>query len=207
MQNILAAVFEVESEGYQAITTLKDMPTGENYAILQMALVKRDGNNITVCDKFDSGVNTCDDTLAGGLLGGLIGILGGPMGVLLGGSVGMLTGAIFDSTDGMGGAALIEKVADKLADGENALIAVVDENNEGALDAKLGKYKATIARFDAAVVAEEIEEAMELQEQMQREAKLRLRAEKKAERKQKIADRREKIKSDFAALKNKKKSE
>lgn len=204
MQNVLVAVLEVESEGYQAITTLSARPSTDNYTILQMALVKREGNNVKVCDKFDSGITTNDDTLAGGLIGGLVGVLGGPVGSLLMGSYGALAGSVVDSTDEVGSAAMIEKAASKLVDGEFALIVLVEEANEAALDGMLAKYKATVARFDAAVIADEIEEAIRAQEDMERETKLRLRAEKKADRKQKIADRREKMKADFAKFKKKK---
>ena len=41
MQNIITAIFKVESEGYQAITTLRQLPVTDNSAILQMALVKK----------------------------------------------------------------------------------------------------------------------------------------------------------------------
>ena len=44
MQNILAALFEKESEGFQAITELRQNPIADKYAILQMGLVKREGD-------------------------------------------------------------------------------------------------------------------------------------------------------------------
>jgi hypothetical protein len=40
--NIVAAIFEVESEGYQALTTLAKTPILNDTTVLQMALVKRD---------------------------------------------------------------------------------------------------------------------------------------------------------------------
>ncbi len=46
MQNVVAAVFDVESEGYQAITSLKKDAVKKSYTILQMALVKREGDKI-----------------------------------------------------------------------------------------------------------------------------------------------------------------
>ena len=52
-----------------------------------------------------------------------------------------------------GNAAMIEKVAGKLIEGENALIILAEENDEADLDGRLSKYDAEIARFDAAVIA------------------------------------------------------
>lgn len=43
---------------------------------------------ILPCEGFDSGVDTRDDTVKGGLLGGLVGILGGPIGMLFTGTMG-----------------------------------------------------------------------------------------------------------------------
>ena len=71
MYNIIAAIFDVESEGYQAISTLSKTPIIEETSILQMALVKRENGSLKVCDSYDSGIHTTDDMLLGGLLGGL----------------------------------------------------------------------------------------------------------------------------------------
>ncbi len=60
MQNFFAAVFEVESEGYQAITTLRQDHVSDNYAIAQMPLIKRVGKTISVHDSCNSG-NVSDD--------------------------------------------------------------------------------------------------------------------------------------------------
>ena len=42
-----------------------------------------------------------DDTWKGSLIGSLVGVLGGPLGVLLGGSMGMLIGGAVDANDMM----------------------------------------------------------------------------------------------------------
>jgi uncharacterized membrane protein len=185
MYNIIAAIFDVESEGYQAMTTLSKTPIIEETSILQMALVKRENGAIKVCDSYDSGIHTTDDMLLGGLLGGLIGILGGPLGVLLMGSYGALAGSLLDAGDALDSATVIEKVAEKLVDGEVALIATVDEENEDVLDGKLNAFKVVIARFDAAVVAKEVEQAAQAEKEMQRLARVELREAKKKELKAK----------------------
>ncbi len=203
MYNIVAAIFEVESEGYQAMTTLSKTPIIEETSILQMALVKRENGAIKVCDSYDSGIHTTDDMLLGGLLGGLVGILGGPIGVLLMGSYGTLAGSLVDTGDALDSATVMERVAEKLADGEVALVMLVEEINEDEIDSKLKGYKVTIARFDAAVVAEEVEQAEEAQKEMERQARKELRAVKKEERKDKREAKKAKISADFAAFKEK----
>jgi uncharacterized membrane protein len=203
MYNIIAAIFDVESEGYQAMSTLSKTPIIEETSILQMALVKRENGSLKVCDSYDSGIHTTDDMLLGGLLGGLFGVLGGPVGVLLLGSYGTLAGSLVDTADALDSATVMEKVADKLAEGEVALVMLAEEINEEEIDDKLKGFKVTIARFDAAAVAEEVEQAKETEKEMERLARKELRAAKKEERKDKREAKKAEISANFAAFKEK----
>jgi hypothetical protein len=206
-QNIIVTLFEVESEGFQALTEFKQDPGTEAAFIAQAVLVKKENGAMKTLDGFDTGANTRDDMAAGSVVGALFGILGGPIGVLLGGSYGALIGSAFDTTDAVGNACLIEQIAGKLVDGEVAMIALVSEQDETILDRRLGKFNATIARFDAAVVAAEVEEAQKMAEEMARQARKELRDEKKSARKEKVAEKRAKISADFDAFKGKFKKE
>ena len=207
MQNIIAAIFENESEGFQAITQLRQKPVTDDAAILQLALVKNRDNKIEVLDRFETGFDTSDDMLIGGLVGSLVGVLGGPVGVLLMGSYGMLAGSLFDMDDAINDEAMVETVAGKLLDGEVALIALADEKKEAYLDEQLGKFKTQIMRFDAAVVAQEVDEAEKMEKEMARQARAELRKSKKDDFKKGVEEKRSKISADFAALKEKVKSE
>lgn len=202
MQNIIATVFDVESEGFQAITTLRNRALTENYAIMEMALVKKIGNTLSICDSFSSEVFTSDDTIHGGFIGSLIGVIGGPIGVLLGGSAGALTGSLIDTKDAERNASMLEMVAGKLGDREISLIILADETDEGSLDPELDRYKATIIRFDAATIAVEVEEAQKMQKELERQARVRLREQKKEEHKQEIESKRAKLAADFEGLKS-----
>lgn len=203
MQNVVAVIFKTESEGFQAIKELSNCPYTDKAAIPQMALVKRTSEGFRICDAFDSSRDHTDDMCIGGLVGGMIGILGGPVGVLLLGSTGMLVGSMVDTDEAIGDAALIEKVAGKMIEGEVALIMLAEEEDESYLDAYLGKFDVEIARFDAAVIAEEIEQAALLQRDLEHQAKAHMRKEKKEERKAKQEAHRNKIKADFEAFKTK----
>lgn len=207
MQNIIAAIFENESEGFQAMTQLRQKPVTDDAAILQLALVKNRDNKIEVLDRFETGFDTSDDMLIGGLVGSLVGVLGGPVGVLLMGSYGMLAGSLFDMDDAINDEAMVETVAGKLLDGEVALIALADEKKEAYLDEQLGKFKTQIMRFDAAVVAQEVDEAEKMEKEMARQARAELRKSKKDDFKKGVEEKRSKISADFAALKEKVKSE
>lgn len=202
-QNIVVGLFDVESEGYQAITELKKNPGTEVSYVSAAVLVKKENGVLTTLDGFDTGANTTDDMAVGGLVGALFGILGGPIGVLLGGSYGMLIGSAVDSGDAMINASLLEQIAGKMQDGEVAVIGLAFEEDEAILDRKLSAYKAIIARFDAATVAAEVEEAQRLADEMARQARLDLRNEKKDARKEKREEKKAKLSADWESFKAK----
>lgn len=89
-ENIITAVFEVESEAFQAMSELRSHAAADSYIVSEAALVKREHGQIVTKEGFDSGLESTDDTSRGGLIGMTIGILGGPVGMLLGGSWGAL---------------------------------------------------------------------------------------------------------------------
>ena len=141
-----------------------------------------------------------DDTRLGGLIGALMGVAGGPLGMVLMGGYGALVGSAIDWSDAAANASMMEHVLGCVGEDEPVLIAVVQEKDESAFDKNFEKFDADITRFDAAEVAEEVAEAQRIQEEMARQAKKQLREAKKQDRKQKIEERREKIKSHFGSI-------
>ena len=197
MQNVVVAVYNEESVGYQAFTTLKQAYKADKYSIYQMALVQKTAEGLKVCDNYTPQQHAMDDTLAGGLIGGFIGILGGPVGVLLMGSYGMLAGSMVDMENAVDEASILEMTAEKLNEGIMAIIILAKEDEEAELDAKLAEFDPQILRYDAADIAEQVEEANEVQAELQRQAKEKLHAERKADRKERREQFREKIQSAF----------
>ena len=202
-QNIVVGLFKVESEAYQALTQLKQYPGDERSFVSAAVLVKKENGVLHTLDGFDTGANTADDMAVGGLVGALFGILGGPIGILLGGSYGMLIGSAFDADDALANASMLEQIAGKMDDNDIAIVGLVFEEDEAILDQKFAGFKTTIARFDAADVAAEVEEARELEDEMARMARKELRDEKKAARKEKRAEKKEKMSADWEGFKAK----
>ena len=87
MENVVMITFDVEAQAYQAFSQLKNDSVNSAYTILQMAVIKNGDGKIVPVDGFDSGIDSTDDTWTGGLIGSVVGILGGPLGVLLGGDL------------------------------------------------------------------------------------------------------------------------
>ena len=196
-KNLIVAVFNVESEGFQALSDLKHAAEGDSYIISAAALVKKEKGACFYLDGFDTGINTANDTMLGGLVGMLLGIFAGPIGILLGGSYGALVGMTVDADDASFGASMLDQIADKLDDGMVALVALAGEESNDALDAKLSAYDTVIARFDADVVAEEVDEAIEMQYEMARQARMRLRKEKKEKAREDLKENRDILSANF----------
>lgn len=202
MENIVTVIFEVESEAYKAFSELRSVPFGENYAVAEASLLKREGDAIIVADAFDAAGVTADDTATGLIVGSLVGILGGPLGVLLGAGAGALIGNTYDAVDAIDSASLLEVTASKLYDGEVAIVALVQEQ-EPAFDAAFSAYETTIVRHFAVDVMEEVDLARDAAADFENQLRQQLRAERKAERAEKLDERKAKVQSRFAELKAK----
>lgn len=202
-ENIIVVNFKVESEAYQALSDLKNDPINDCYAVSQAGIVVRQNGQIVLKDGCDTGIETRNDALMGGLLGAFFGIIGGPIGVLLCGSYGALVGGTLDAIDGADNASLVEKVCEIVEEGETSLIALVSEAEEGSFEKSFEKYETETVSFDAAEIAAEIEAAEELQKQMEKEARKQMREAKKADHKQKVEEKRAEIKAGFEGFKAK----
>lgn len=199
MQNIITAIYRNESEGYQMITELRQAPVTEQATILQMALVKSEASGLKLCDGYDGIAMNADGAAIGGMVGALVGILGGPLGVLLLGANGAMIGSMTDITESVAGEALLETVANKLYEGEAGLVLLVEEKDEAYLDAKLNKFPCEIMRHDALDVADEVDEAIKIQTEMDRQARMQLREMKKEENRAQLEAKREARKAELEA--------
>ena len=175
MYNIFGALFTSENEARQALAALSENPQINGTTIYQISLVKRKEGVLKLCDNFTSDYLKSSDTVKGGLVGGLIGLLTGPVGMLLGGAAGALLGKAGDSDKKDESAALIEQAAQKLGEGDIALIGLVEEENEDVLDHALVKFNTVVIRYDAEVISKELEEAEKMEEEMARQARETLR--------------------------------
>ena len=202
-ENLILVNYKVESEAYQALSELKRDTSNANYTLSQAAIVKKENGTLNIMDGFVNGGTTGDDTWKGSLIGSLVGILGGPLGVLLGGSMGMLIGGAVDANDMAENASLLEKAGDSILDGETAIILLAQEEYETAeyetaLTAKLNNFDVSITRFDAAEVAAEVEHAREIEKQMAKEAREKMRAERTEEFRETVSKKSEELKNWFS---------
>ena len=203
MENIIIVSFAVESEAYQALTELKGKALSDSYVVSQALLVKNTDGKLSAMDGFDTGRETRNDTRMGGLIGALLGIAGGPLGMVIMGGYGALIGSAVDWGDAAQNASLMEHVLNCVTDDQAVILAVVQEKEGSTFDAAFEKFDAEITRFDAAEVAAEVAEAERVQEEMAREAKKQLRESRKKDRRQAVEERKAAVKGHFADIKNK----
>jgi uncharacterized membrane protein len=159
-------MFASESEAREALNTLAETPKINGTTIFQMSLVKRKDGELKLCDNFTSDYLTANDTVKGGVIGGLLGLLGGPIAALVGGAAGVLIGDAVDTDDKHDSQDLIEQVAQRLEEGDMALIMSVDEADENILNHMLVKYNNYIVRFDAQTIAKEVEAAEKREQEL-----------------------------------------
>ena len=200
MENVVVSIFHIESEAFQAFSELKQFGQTENTKLAQALIVKAENGVINVKDNFDLIDSIGDGYFEGGLIGSLIGILGGPLGVLFGFAVGGVIGGSVGSYEELANSALIITVSNKLTNGEVAIIALVQENDESVLNAIFEKYQVDIVRWDVATVAAEIESALKIQKDLEHQAKARLIADKKEARREKFDKLKANIKEKFSKI-------
>src|SRR5579862_3018456 len=95
MENVLAVSFDEGSKAYEALSVLKELESQDRVRTVGAAVVVRDEDG-RVAVKDSVGDTGLEGTTTGGVIGLLVGILGGPFGVLLGGATGLLWGSLFD---------------------------------------------------------------------------------------------------------------
>ena len=160
-ENLLIVNYKNESDAYQALTELEAL--NDYYFIDQAAIVKKENGEYVVKEDYDSGVKTADDTVKGGLIGGLLGLLGGPVGVLLGGGAGAAIGGIKDTADFLIDFDLADYAFAHIGEGETVLLLLADEKGNAALNEKLNAFDVTIRRFSVSAVENELKRAAELE--------------------------------------------
>lgn len=166
MANVLAVVFDVESQAYQAFSELKAFKQDNDTQIAQIALVTNEEGKITIKDSIDFDDTSRDYARVGGIIGGLLGILSGPIGVIIGYGIGSLAGAASGSMTDASDNSLIEEVTTKLLDGDVAVIALAHEEDESILNHVFAPYQTNIMRWDALTLAREVELAGQVQDEL-----------------------------------------
>lgn len=179
MEKIVMVLFDDERNCFKAFKDLQNDYENAAYTIEQMSVVKKQDGIVSEVETFDPKTQGDHFTEYGGIIGGLVGVLGGPLGVFLGATVGLLAGGAVEQTEGDDELTLVEYVSTTLDDGSFALVTLVDEDKDDALNDAITQGDAIVRRWDASVIAAEVDHAEDVQEQLAKEARKQLRERRK----------------------------
>lgn len=176
-----------------------------NYRVLQNVLLKNDGGVITVLDQHAGVFNELGKTMIGGVVGVVLGVMIGPLAGFVLAGVGAMIGSGFDISEQSESESMLYEMYSRIHDGDIAILAIVQEQDEIELNSTVGHYANEIYRWDAAEIREEAEYANDVQESLLKEAKAKFKKKKSELRKSRIEEYKESIKKEFSKLGRKEK--
>jgi uncharacterized membrane protein len=171
--SVIAVTFEDDRSAYKALTVLKELDAQDRVDVREAVVVTR-GEDGQVVTKDEVTSNFLPGTAGGGLIGLLIGIIGGPLGMLLGGSYGLFAGSLFDLYDADETESALSAISSSVKLGHTALLAVVDEESVEVVDTAMADLGGTVVRRAVADVEAEIAAAEEAERTAKREARKEL---------------------------------
>lgn len=182
--NAIAVSFPEEANAYEALARLKELDSQGPVSVRAAAVVVREQDGqITIKDQFSE--ESYEDTASGGLLGLLVGVLGGPLGVIVGGATGVLVGSLFDEDDDDETRSALGDMSKSIRVGPPGLLAEVSEPAPEAVDAVMAHLNGTVVRRSAADVELEIAAAEDAQRAAKKKARHELREARHKEHKDK----------------------
>jgi uncharacterized membrane protein len=172
--NVISVSFDPDSNAYAALTALKELDSQGQLSLEAAAVVTRgDDGQIVVKDRVGS--SDFAGAASGGLLGLLIGIIGGPLGVLIGGTYGLMVGSLFDLDEAEETDSVLSQISASVQPGHTALLAQVSEQSPEVVDAAMAGLGGSVLRRAVDDVEAEIAAAEKAQRDAKREAARELR--------------------------------
>ena len=177
IENVVVVSFgddpENDKNAYQALTDLKELDSQGQIKIAGAAVVARDVDG-HVDIKSEVGDTPYEGTATGGTIGLLVGIIGGPIGMLLGGSYGLLAGSLFDIDDASTTESVLADISKQVQPNRTAVLAQVTEQSPEVIDTAMAKLGGEVLRRPVVEVEQEIAAAEEAERKAKREARKEL---------------------------------
>ena len=127
--NVIAVSFDDDDSAYAGLARLKQLDADGQIELRGAAVVQRDADG-RVTAKDTAGKEEWEGTAAGGLIGLLVGILGGPFGVLIGGATGVLVGSLFDLEDTEDTESVLAAISQEIRPGHDTLLVELREPSD-----------------------------------------------------------------------------
>ena len=178
--NVVVVRFTEPSKAYQALSVLKRIDNDGRIGLDAAAVVERTAaGELRIPESAD---NVGPVGVAGGsLIGMLVGVLGGPVGVLLGWGAGAMVGGAIDIDRTVTGDEALTELGRAIPPDSTAVIAAVTEPAVEVIDGEMAKLEGEVTRRPVAEVRAEVAAAEEAAEAAEREARRVVREKRKAE--------------------------
>lgn len=192
--NVISVSFDRDDNAYSALTALKELDAQGRLKVEAAAVVARvEDGEIVVKDRVGS--YDFDGTATGGLLGLLVGIIGGPLGILIGGTYGLMMGSLFDVADAEESESVLTQIAASLRPGHTALLAQITEQSAEVVDTAMARLGGTVLRRPVDEVEAEIAAAEAAQLEAKQEATKELLRGRRERSKEQVQGKVEQLKS------------
>jgi uncharacterized membrane protein len=170
MDNVLAITFADDQNAFAGLTALKELDDQGQVGLTGAAVVIRNlDGSIEIKDEVgDVGYA---GTATGGIIGLLVGILGGPLGILIGGATGVLIGSLFDLDDIDDSESVLSEMSHSVLVDRNSVLAEVSEQSSEVVDSAMERLGGLVVRRDVYDVEAEIAAAEEAQRAAKKEAR------------------------------------
>ncbi len=194
MDSVIVVNFGEDSKAYDALTKLKELGGQRQIDLAEaVVVVRREDGQLETKDVV--GDESLSGTATGGIIGLIVGILGGPLGILLGGATGVLIGSLFDVHDDDETDSVLGELGRSVRVGRTALLAEVVEQSPEVVDTAMAELGGTIVRRDVDDVEAEIAAAEDAQRAAKRAARKELHEKRRAQAKEKIHAKIEELKA------------
>jgi uncharacterized membrane protein len=179
-ESVVVVRFDDATKAHDAWAVLKQCDADDRINLKSAAMVQRtsDGTLHTIEDWDKLGPVGAVGT---GLIGMLIGILGGPVGMLLGWGAGATLGGAFDIDRALTSDEALTVLGTAIPAGSTAILADVEEFAVEVIDGEMKKHDGVVTRLPVGEVLAEVATAEDAADAAAREARRTVREKRKAE--------------------------
>ncbi len=150
METIIKVLFSNETDAYKSQKALEQLDYNAELSLGEIYLITRPANGGAAVIKSAKGESFGEGTLGGAAIGGMMGLLGGPVGVLIGSSIGLLAGATTDFVRSDETYDYLNDFGRRVPAGKTLLVAHVWEDYTTPVDVALRPFNGQVSRFDVA---------------------------------------------------------
>ena len=197
-QNVVVIGFTEPSKAYQALSVLKSCDADGRIGLESAAVVERTPEGaLRIPESADNAELV--GMASGSVVGMLIGVLGGPVGMLLGWGAGAMMGGAFDLDRAVTSDEALTVLGTAIPAGSTAVIANIEEPAVEVIDGEMKKLDGEVTRRSVSEVMGELEAAENAADAAAREARRAIREQRKADLSAGVEERKGKLKEKLHA--------